>query len=596
MAIIYKISNRQTGKFLIGVTKKDLQYALKSWMGNCTRERYKEYAISKDCKLLGKKSFDIVELETCDDYGEAFEIADAYIEQLGTLEPYGYNKSFLGIRKHNATFYDDKKKEAIKKSGKAEIIQEIEKDEAQEDIMKVDFRKKNELLQKYGITGISRNEVPQVFAEKETIKQIRELADNLEKYGSNEIYEFVPSELNDATNNIGKELLSLLGNSLAKQSKNRYVAFPLDSIQCQRCGAYRDMKTFFFRHPDKGATRTGYIHICRDCIKKYCDELFRKYNSGIYTILVICQLTNVIFVQDAAILAEKNWIDKKEKYEEIFRYYMSELNYVWLNRESAPTTMLEFRHSNFKGDIFGYSEHHPATPMVFFDELNEGIFPNSQKISVNQQTDLEMKWGKGFEEQEYMQLEEEYDKLEKFLPKKTDLHIEALKKYIIYSLKEKQAMAKSDLKEVKDWNALADKAADNAQLKLKQLSDNFGAEVDGFAKLVEAIEEYDSVIPVLPKVRKMPYDDIDFLIWESVNYNRRLEGKPEASYEDVYNFIDDELTKKMVDLGMNDEQIKKEKEKRNAIFNDLPDNYNEPLWMLADLEDEEDDDDEGDSL
>ena len=88
----------------------------------------------------------------------------------------------------------------------------------------------------------------------------------------------------------------------------------------------------------------------------------------------------------------------------------------------------------------------------------------------------------------------------------------------------------------------------------------------------------------------MPYDDIDFLIWEQVNYLRRLEGKPETSYEEVYQFIDDELTKKMIDKGFTDEQIAKEKEKRNAVFNDLSDNYNEPLWMVPD-EDEDDDED-----
>ena len=166
---------------------------------------------------------------------------------------------------------------------------------------------------------------------------------------------------------------------------------------------------------------------------------------------------------------------------------------------------------------------------------------------------------------------------------------ENIKKYVIYSLKEKMALAKGDLKEVKEWNGLADKAADNAQLKIKQLSDNFGADVDGFAKLVEAVEEYDSVIPVLPKVRKMPYDDIDFIIWEVVNYSRRLDGKPETSYEEVYQFIDNELTKKMMDKGFTDEQIAIEKDKRNAVFNDLSDTYNEPLWMVPD---EEEDDDE----
>ena len=93
----------------------------------------------------------------------------------------------------------------------------------------------------------------------------------------------------------------------------------------------------------------------------------------------------------------------------------------------------------------------------------------------------------------------------------------------------------------------------------------------------------------------MPYDDIDFIIWEAVNYNRRLEGKPETTYEEVYNFIDEELTKKMVDLGFTEEQIKKEKERRNATFNDLADNYVEPLWMVPDDDEDDENDEEGDS-
>lgn len=585
MTIIYKIWNTETGKIMIGTTQKDdINAALKHWMYNCTKKIFADYLLAKDRKEYGMKSFKIEQICTCEDKKEALEIADSYIEQFGTLEPYGYNKSYVGIRKNR------------RKSDKDTIEKEVPVGETEvqynEEIFNVNFRKKAELLSKYGITGIAENNVPQIFAQKETIKALRSLADKLEKYGSNDIYEFVPSELNDETNSLGKELLTLLnGTGNPYMSKATYLAVPRASTQCGRCGKYKTTKDFFFRHPDKGATDTGYIHICKDCIKSYSSELYGKYNNAVYAILVICQITNVIFIKDVAEMAEKNCIDRKDKIEELFRYYMSELNYVWLNREEAPTTMLEFRNSNFRGDIFDFAEHHPATPKSFFEELNEGLIEAAGANIASQQTDLELKWGSGFTEQEYMQLEQEYSRLERYLPKKTDLHIEALKKYVIYNLKEKEALAKGDLKEVKDWNALADKAADNAQLKLKQLSESFGAEVDGFAKLVEAVEEYASVIPVLPKVKKMPYDDIDFLIWEQVNYLRRLEGKPETSYEEVYQFIDDELTKKMIDKGFTDEQIAKEKEKRNAVFNDLSDNYNEPLWMVPD-EDDEDDDDE----
>ena len=114
-------------------------------------------------------------------------------------------------------------------------------------------------------------------------------------------------------------------------------------------------------------------------------------------------------------------------------------------------------------------------PKVFIKDLNQGLVKEKIKGDKTIVENLEQKWGKGFTAEEYETMEEEFNKLEKFLGKKTDLHIEALKKYIIYSSKEKTALAEGkDLKEVKEWSSLADKAAENAQLKIKQLSGDFG--------------------------------------------------------------------------------------------------------------------------
>jgi hypothetical protein len=264
-----------------------------------------------------------------------------------------------------------------------------------------------------------------------------------------------------------------------------------------------------------------------------------------------------------------------------------------MKQKENPKTILEFRNSHFVGDIFSFETYHPSMPKVFIKELNQGLVKEKLKDEKTTAENMEQKWGRGFSTKEYEAMEEEFNKLEKFLSKKTDIHIEALKKYIIYSSKEKTALAEGkDLKEVKEWSALADKAAENAQLKVKQLTGDFGDGVDSFAQLAETVEEYYSAIPTLPKVRKMPYDDMDFLIWQNVNYIRRLEGKPEASYEDIYNFYDEELTKKMRDGGMTDDQIAKAKDERNAVFQDLSDTYQEPLWLLPTMGDDEEEDEE----
>lgn len=581
MVRVFRIVNNCTGKCLIGTTQKEnLKDVLREWIKNCQRKnKFADYLISQDYDKYGKASFEIEELITCEDKPTAFKIADRYIDEYNTLEPYGYNKRYVGTLSRKQEI----KQDAL---GKEALV-------IKDSIIKKEFKKKEELVEKYGIVGLTENDIPLDLTEEKTIKALRDLADKLENYGNKDVYEIIPTELSEETNLMQKVLKSLLGEGMeGRISKDTYLAIPKTDRQCYRCGKFRNIKNNFYLHPDKNASKDGYISICKSCLDDYAINLYEVYGNALYTIIVLCQITNIIFIQSVAEKATAAWIVQDLPPEKIFQFYMTELRMGFLMRDESPSSMLEFRHSNIEGNIFNFCEHNPATPRVFVKELNKNLVVDDSAGKTDEQETLETKWGVGFTPQEYRQLEQEYEKLEKFLPKKTELHIEALKKYVVYSLKEKTALAKGDLKEVKEWNGLADKAADNAQLKIKQLSESFGSEVDGFATLVEAVEEYASVIPVLPKVRKMPYDDIDFIIWEIVNYTRRLEGKPETTYEEVYNFIDSELTKKMIDSGMSQKQVEKAKIERNAVFNDLSDNYIEPLWLLSETEDE-DNDEEG---
>ena len=83
------------------------------------------------------------------------------------------------------------------------------------------------------------------------------------------------------------------------------------------------------------------------------------------------------------------------------------------------------------------------------------------------------------------------------------------------------------------------------------------------------------------------YDDIDFIIWEVVNYCRRLMELPEVDYKDVWNYIDERFLEEMKRRGYTERQIEKEKEQRHAIFKELGDNYIEPLWLNPNLQEEE---------
>ncbi len=47
---------------------------------------------------------------------------------------------------------------------------------------------------------------------------------------------------------------------------------------------------------------------------------------------------------------------------------------------------------------------------------------------------------------------------------------------------------------------------------------------------------------------------------------------------------------------MSDDQIQQAKDERNAVFKDLTDAYQEPLWLLPTMNEDEQDDDEGGDL
>lgn len=582
MSVIYKIVNDVTNKILIGVSDKDENFAFNQWMRNCRRQKFEEYDIYKDYQLYDKRSFRVEKLEEVDGKGRAQELADNLIDQLNTIEPNGYNRSYLGIRKRTPNYYDNMKNENFSIS--------IDEDVSVGKRVAIE----NEMIDNYGITSLVEPTYKKKYSNADTVKGLRKLADDLERYGNVNVLSVVPKELNDELEQNGKGISQILKRRAMLNPDKEYVISPADSVLCIRCGRYRDADANFYLHPDSSATFDGYIHICRECIEKYSEQIYNFCKNALYTIISITQLTNIIFVQEIAEMAATNWDRNKASPNDIGKYYFTELKSVWLKRKNTPRSLLEFRNSNFVGDILSFEEHHPATPRVLIESLNSNVLEKKLKTDKTVVENMEQKWGKGFKVDEYEGLEEEYIKLEKFLPKKTELHIEALKKYVIYGFKEKQALADGrDLKEVKEWSGLADKAAENAQLKIKQLSADFGDGVNSFAKLAETVEEYYSVIPTLPKARKMPYDDMDFLIWQIVNYIRRLEGKPETTYQEVYQFYDEELTKKMRDSGMTEDQIALAKDERNAVFKDLSDAYAEPLWLLPTLNEDEDDDEGG---
>jgi len=224
--------------------------------------------------------------------------------------------------------------------------------------------------------------------------------------------------------------------------------------------------------------------------------------------------------------------------------------------------------------------------MTFRDGEQVADISDDEKIIAKLKTDkfdlveLVEKYGYGHPAEDYYNFERKYNKLTIGYREKTSLHTEGLITYIIHKVKEETATANGDVTEAEKWSRMTKTDATSAKINVSQLSkSDITGGIDLIPQLAEAMEERLSLIPVMPKLRAIPYDDADMIIWALTNYNRRLEEKPEVSYAEVYGFYDNFLEEYFRDeKGLAPEQVEIEKKKRNNVFKDLGERYYEPIY------------------
>jgi hypothetical protein len=145
----------------------------------------------------------------------------------------------------------------------------------------------------------------------------------------------------------------------------------------------------------------------------------------------------------------------------------------------------------------------------------------------------------GYSPEEYVAFRKKYNFLKNNYPERTALHTEALLNYIRYRCKEEIATAKGEVKEAKEWGALATKAAQDAKINPSQLSQaDLQGGLNSFSEIAKVAEEQSDIVKKLPRFMYRPNDAADFILWCIINYMRKAKGSPEVTYHDIYSFYD----------------------------------------------------------
>jgi hypothetical protein len=275
---------------------------------------------------------------------------------------------------------------------------------------------------------------------------------------------------------------------------------------CLSCNKLKNLKTEFYLSNSPLASTEGRLNICKSCLltKVNPDDL-----DNVKDILRQIDKPFLSYMWQSA-------IDESPTKEGIFGKYLKNIS------------MRQFKDMTWKDSDFEI-ENGDTTKATL---SNEDDFVLTDEIMD--------KWGFGYTPEEYRFFEKKYKMLRNNYPEKTALHREALLTYIRYRVKEELATAQGDVKNAKEWGALAAKAAQDAKINPSQMSKSDLTDgLDTFGQLVRTVEQAVDIIPILPKFKERPQDKVDFTLWCYINYVRDLKGLPLCEYEDIYRFYEE---------------------------------------------------------
>lgn len=343
-----------------------------------------------------------------------------------------------------------------------------------------------------------------------------------------------------------------------KSKQTTTMTNKVQSLSCASCGKIKKRRDFYISY--NPIHQTGRIPYCKTCLKNMISE--ENGNVTLEKLQKTLQLIDRPFLYDL-------WKSALQEKGDCFGVYMKNLCLVqnrllgWKDSVFQPQTDKQINYDSTSQEP-SRKQHDSLSSFIVTDEIID-------------------KWGAGYSNEEYYYFEKKWNKLIDNYGQKTSFHIEGLITYIRLRVKEELATARGDVKEAKDWAAMAKDAATAAKINVSQLSkSDISGGVDLLPQLFEAVESEVGIISILPKLKEQPYDDADLIIWCVVNYLRRLEDKSRISYKDIWEFYDDMLFEHFNQKGYSVEMIKEEKNKRNNVFRDLGLVYKEPIYEEGD--------------
>ena len=315
---------------------------------------------------------------------------------------------------------------------------------------------------------------------------------------------------------------------------------PLPKKVCAACHVEKPMRDYY--KVSTPLCPDGLFLYCKDCTVKAClDENGRVMVQKLKSLLRQMDKPFIQSVLDAAVSEYENrWRpleDGKVDQSPIVTQYLKNVGslpqYSGLNNAQGEIMQ---RMEEAKRDKEVQEQRRALQAM----KDDERVFIDEEDDDFDVTRDVVEQFGAGFTKGEYRAMQRKYAFLSQSYPEVSTLHRESLTLYCKYRVKEEFAIMNGDADAAEKWAALASKQADKAKINPSQLSQaDLQNGASSISELFMQLEQKQDILTVLPRFKFAPNDAVDFLIWEYINYARRLRGESLIEYSEIWGFYDE---------------------------------------------------------
>jgi len=277
----------------------------------------------------------------------------------------------------------------------------------------------------------------------------------------------------------------------------------------------------------------GYTPICKECVIEACSNKDGTVNEE--------KVKNVMRQLDKPFLEQEwenvlNRFGTKESVTILVGNYIKIINSLSQYKEMTYVDGLEQNQKKARMDTGS-----PTLTKKKNSSYHDLYYLTNDDFQVTEE--IIRQFGEGYNAKEYEIMDRIYNNMKNDYPNITKAQNNMLLRYVRFSAKEEVATSTGDTLSAEKWAKLSNEA-------LKQLNQSENqSEINSFSEFFQKVERAKDIIPILPKYKYRPNDAPDFIIWCLVNYCRRVEGKTECSYEDIYRFYDERKAEYIAQYG-----------------------------------------------